>query len=123
MRLIVEFPNITAEMRRDEAQFWRDSFERQPRILGALIDAAVIGLRNLPQVRLEQPPRLADFALWVSAREEALGMKPVEAIAARRANSAEARYLALEASSLYGPLAELAREGSTGTVAELHTRL
>ncbi len=50
-------------------------------------------------------------------------MKPVEAIAARRANSAEARDLALEASSLYGPLAELAREGSTGTVAELHTRL
>ena len=34
-----------------------------------------------------------------------------------------ARDLALEASPLYGPLAELAREGFTGTVAELRARL
>ena len=67
--------------------------------------------------------RLADFALWVSAREEALGVQPGKAIAACRTNSAEARDLALEASPLYVPLAELAREGFTGTVAELHARL
>jgi len=36
---------------------------------------------------------------------------------------AEARELALDAPPLYGPLAELAREGFTGTVAELHARL
>ena len=77
--LIVEFLSITPEIRRDEAQFWREFSERQPRILGALLDAAVAGLRNLPQVKLERPPRLADFALWVSACEEALGMKPGEA--------------------------------------------
>jgi hypothetical protein len=88
-----------------------------------LLDAAVAGLRNLPQVRLERAPRLADFALWVSACEEALGMQLGEAIAACRANCAEARDLALEASPLYVPLAELAREGFTGTVAELHARL
>ena len=41
-------------------------------------------------------------------------------MAACQANSAEARDLALEASPLYGPLAELARDGFTGTVAELH---
>jgi len=50
-------------------------------------------------------------------------MKPGEAIAACRANGAEARDLALEASPLYQPLVELAREGFTGTVAELHARL
>jgi hypothetical protein len=110
-------------MRRDEAQFWREFSERQPRILGALLDAAVARLRNLPRVKLERPPRLADFALWVSACEQALGMQPGEAIAACRANSAEAQALALEASPLYAPLAELAREGFTGTVAELHARL
>ena len=110
-------------MRRDEAQFWREFSERRPRILGALLDAAVAGLRNLPQVRLDRPPRLADFALWVSACEEALGMKRGEAMATCQANCAEARDLALEASPLYQPLAELAREGFTGTVAELHARL
>ena len=44
-------------------------------------------------------------------------------MAACQANCTEARDLALEASPLYVPLAELAREGFTGTVAELHTRL
>ena len=121
--LIVEFLSITPEMRRDESQFWREFSERQPRILGALLDAAVAGLRNLPQVKLERPPRPADFAQWVSSCEEALGMKPGEAVAACRVNSAEARDLALEASPLYQPLAELARESFTGTVAELRVRL
>ena len=40
-----------------------------------------------------------------------------------QANCAEARGLALEASPLYEPLAELAREDFIGTVAELHARL
>ena len=84
-------------MRRDEAQFWREFSERQPRILGALLDATVAGLRNLPQVKLDRPPRLADFALWVSACKQALGMQLGEAMAACQINSAEARDLALEA--------------------------
>jgi hypothetical protein len=88
-----------------------------------LLDATVAGIRNLPQVKLERPPRLADFALWASACEEALGMQPGEAIAACRANSAETRDLALEASPLYEPLAALVIEGFTGTVAELRVRL
>jgi hypothetical protein len=57
------------------------------------------------------------------ACEEALGMQPGKAMAACQTNCAEARDLALEASPLYQPLAELAREGFTGTVAELHARL
>jgi hypothetical protein len=121
--LIIEFLSIKPEIRRDEEQFWREFAEIRPRMLGALLDAAVVGLRNLPRVKLHHPPRLADFALWVSACEGALGLKPGEAMAACQANSAEARDLALEASPLYEPLAELAREGFTGTVAELHTRL
>ena len=121
--LIVEFRSMTAGARRDEAQFWNDFSERQARILGALLNAAVAGLRNLSRIKLENPPRLADFALWASACEEAFGIQSGETIAALCANHAEARQLALDASPLYEPLAELAREGFTGTVAELHARL
>jgi hypothetical protein len=121
--LMVEFLSITPEMRLDEARFWSEFSERRPQILGALLDATVAGIRNLPQVKLERPPRLADFARWASACEEALGMQPGEAIAACRANSAEARDLALEAFPLYEPLAALVIEGFTGTVAELRLRL
>src|SRR5262249_6872751 len=109
--LIVEFLDLPPELRRDEARYWSEFSKVQPRIVGALLEAAVAGIRNLPQVRLERPPRLADFALWVSACEEALGMKAGEAIAACRSNSAEVRELTLETSPLYRPLTELALEG------------
>ena len=84
------------EIRLDEARFWsrirRDG--RDPRCPARRHRG---GIRNLPQVRVERPPRLADFARWLSACEEALGMQQGEAMAACRANSAEARDLALEA--------------------------
>jgi len=121
--LIVEFLGLPPELRRDEAHYWGEFSKQQPHILGALLDAAVEGIRNLPLISLERPPRLADFALWVSACEEALGIKPGEAMAAFRANSAEARDVALEASPLYHPLVELARQGFNGTIAELRARL
>ena len=111
------------ELRRDEAQFWREFEEVRPRILGALLDAATAGLKNLPNVRLDQPPRMADFALWVKACEESLGMKPGEALTAYQSNRAETHHLALESSPLYEPVAELAQEGFNGTVTELHARL
>lgn len=96
---MVEFRSTMPETRRDEAQFWREFSARQRRILGALLDAAVAELRNLPQVKLDRPPRLADFALWVTACEEGLGMQPAEAMAACQTNSAEVLDLALEAST------------------------
>jgi hypothetical protein len=117
--VIVEFLDMKPEMRRDEAQFWREFEEVRPRILGALLDAASAGLRNLPNVRLEQPPRIADFALWVNACESALGLERGEALEAYRANCGEARNLALEASPIYEPLLEVARDGFSGTSSEL----
>ena len=50
---------------------WCDFVSAQPHILGALLNAASHGLRALPEVRLEQLPRMADFALWATACETA----------------------------------------------------
>lgn len=121
--LIVDFLDIRPEMRRDEGRFWRDFEEARPRILGALLDSAVAGLGSLPTVTLDGLPRMADFAIWVNACAEGLGMEPGEAMAVYQLNRAEAHHLALESSPLYEPIAELAREGFSGTVAELLERL
>ena len=121
--VIVEFLDMKPEARRDEAQFWPEFEAARPRILGAMLDAVSVGLTNLPKVRLEQLPRMADFALWVKACEESLGMKPGEALVAYQSNRAEAHKLALEFSPLYEPVAKLAEEGFSGTVAELLARL
>jgi len=58
--------------RRPEAELWAEFNAERPRILGVLLDAVVMGLRMLPQTRLERPPRMADFALWATACETAL---------------------------------------------------
>ena len=121
--VIVEFLDMKPEMRSDEAQFWREFEQVRPRILGALLDATTAGLKNLPDVRLDHLPRMADFAIWVNACEEGLGIKPGEALTTYQSNRAEAHHLALESSPLYEPIAKLAREGFSGTVAELHARL
>jgi hypothetical protein len=121
--VIVEFLDMKPGMRRDEAQFWREFEQVRPRILGALLDAVVAGLGNLPTVTLDQLPRMADFAIWVSACERALGLERGEALEAYRANCAQTHNLALESSPLYEPVAELAQKGFSGTVAELHARL
>ena len=50
-------------------------------------------------------------------------MKPGEALTTYQSNRTEIHNLALESSPLYEPVAELAQEGFSGTVTELHARL
>jgi hypothetical protein len=63
---------IREEQRRSETELWREFELACPRILGALLDAAVHGLRAADSVRLARLPRMADFALWAAACETAL---------------------------------------------------
>ena len=74
--LIVEVQGIRPDVRRDESCLWREFNEAQPRILGGLLDALAAGLRRLPEVKLDQLPRMADFAAWVTACEESLRLAP-----------------------------------------------
>jgi hypothetical protein len=63
---------IPEERRRPEAELWAAFEAERPRILGALLDAVVEGLKRLPETRLPQLPRMADFAKWATACETAL---------------------------------------------------
>jgi hypothetical protein len=59
------------ERRRPERDVWREFETARPHILGALLDAVVHGLRELPRVRFNHLPRMADFARWAMACETA----------------------------------------------------
>ena len=63
---------IPEERRRPEQELWAAFELERPRILGVLLDALAKGLAMLPQTRLDKLPRMADFALWVTACETAL---------------------------------------------------
>jgi hypothetical protein len=70
--LLLTLQPISEERRRPEAEL-RTTFEAErPRILGALLDAVVEGLKRSPETRLPKLPRMADFALWGTACETAL---------------------------------------------------
>jgi len=63
---------IEETQRRPESELWHVFEIERPRILGALLDAVVQGLRALDGVHLSRLPRMADFALWATACEPAL---------------------------------------------------
>src|SRR5262249_24846292 len=50
---------IPETCRRSEAELWAAFEVERPRILGALLDAVVVGLRRLPETQLPQLPRMA----------------------------------------------------------------
>jgi hypothetical protein len=63
---------IPEERRRPEEALWAEFKARRPFILAELLDAMVEGLKRLPETHLSKLPRMADFALWVSACEPVL---------------------------------------------------
>jgi len=111
---------IAEEQRRSEAELWREFELARPAILGALLDALAEGLRELPRVRLERLPRMADFALWATACETALW--PAGTLAcAYEANRKAAVVDAIEADPVAACVREIMAERSTwtGSAAEL----
>ena len=64
-------PPVADAQRQSEREL-RHHFElARLRILGALLDLVVQGLRTLPSTGVDRLPRMADFALWASACETA----------------------------------------------------
>ena len=67
--LVLTLEAIRDVHRKPASDLWAD-FERvRPQILGALLDAMVVGLARLATVQLEALPRMADFAMWTVACE------------------------------------------------------
>jgi hypothetical protein len=73
--MLVTLEPIAECDRKLERKLWAGFKAAHPRILGALLDAASAGLKNLPNVKFEKLPRMADFAEWAVACEPALWPK------------------------------------------------
>jgi hypothetical protein len=122
--LVLQLPALAEEERRPEAEFWRAFEAVRPRILGGLLDAAATALARLPAVRLGRLPRMADFAVWATAAEAALGWEEGAFVRSYTANRREVNFLSLEDSVLVPPLRELVgRGGWEGSCTELLAEL
>jgi hypothetical protein len=123
--IFVTLPPIAEEQRKEEEKFWARFDEARPRLLGALLDAVVYGLKNLPNVKLERLPRMADFAKWVVACEPALGWKAGTFLDAYQANRSSANELALESSLVSNHVVKLLQDKRKweGTASQLLARI
>ena len=74
--IILHLPTISSTQRRNEKQLWQDFDEVRPLILGALLDAVSIALRDHDRMNLPSLPRMADFARWACAAAPACGWRP-----------------------------------------------
>lgn len=96
--ILVTLPTITEEFRGREAELVEKFDALKPQLLGALLSAVCQGLAKLPTVKHDRLPRMADFACWAMAVEEALGFESGSFEEAYGDNRATAHETALEAS-------------------------
>jgi hypothetical protein len=111
--IILTCPVISEGSRRTDADGRRAFEEARPRILGALLDGVACALANRDKVDLEGLPRLADFAVWATAAETALGWPEGAFMDAYWANINAANDVALEGDIIVPHLRRLL-EGKKG---------
>jgi RepB DNA-primase from phage plasmid len=122
--IMVELQPISDSMRRTESEFWGAYDNVRPRILGALYDAVSAALRELPNTILEKPPRMADFAHWVTASESSWG-EPGAFLEAYTCNRNEGNQMAIDASIVAVTLQKYmtSKASWSGTATELDNQL
>lgn len=107
--VIIQLPVIPPDKRKTEDEVWLAFENSRPFILGALLDGVSHSLRHIDKVRLDEKPRMADFALWATAAEESLELVSGAFISAFMGNRESANELALEASLIASPLIEFVK--------------
>jgi hypothetical protein len=81
---------LASRTRRSERELEAE-FERvRGRVFGGIVQALAGALHHLPATRLDEPPRMADATLFVTAAEGAMGIEPGGFHAALRAAQGEA---------------------------------
>lgn len=109
-RLIgIDLPRIPDDERQSEEALWLAFEQARPAILGALLSAASMAIRNLPTTHLDAMPRMADFALWVTAAAPALGWQPDTFLDAYAVNRAGTHEFIVEASPFAATLIEFVK--------------
>jgi hypothetical protein len=119
--LSITLPAISNHQRRTESTLWAEFDLAVPGILGALLDAVSMALRNRKQTRLGRTPRLADFVTWVEAAAPALGWQRGQFLTAFETSRQDQDEVALESEAIGPPILALmtGRQVWSGTATEL----
>jgi hypothetical protein len=121
----LELPVLREDATVAEGQFWENFEQARPQIQGALLELVSSVLRELPEVELDEAPRMADFARVGTALERAMGLADgsfLDALAGQRINALES---SLDADPVAGVLLDFMAKKPEwdGTATELLKKL
>lgn len=95
--LLVHLETIPEDRRKTESQFWKEFEQSKTAIFSGLLMAVSLALRKIDSVKLEQLPRMADFAEWSAAAEDGLRLTAGSFMNAYTRNRDNVNETALEA--------------------------
>lgn len=111
--LLVKLETIPKDKRKPEREFWTEFEQEKTSIFSALVEAVSFALSNIENISFSELPRMADFALWATAAEQALGLNADDFIKAYTQNRENAHAIVLEDSILAEVLQEFCEAGAT----------
>ena len=95
--MMIELDRISKENRKVESYIMAEFMQLRPQLLAFILDTLVKALQIKPTIKLNDLPRMADFALWCEAIARALGYKELEFIQAYYDNIGKQNIEAIEA--------------------------
>lgn len=119
--LLYELTQIPKDERREDRELWEAFEEAKPGILGAMFDLLAGAMRELPNIRPSELPRMADFARWGCAIAVALGFDARDFLDAYAENIGRQTEEAISASPVAQTVVALmeSRDEWQGTPSEL----
>lgn len=119
--IVLDLPSIPEDQRKDERGFWKDYEAAKPKIIGCLLDALSGALGKIENTRIKGKPRMADFALWITAAEDSLGWRKGEFMDIYNENRNQAVEQGIEADPFASAIMQLmeTKDEFTGTPSQL----
>jgi hypothetical protein len=84
--ILIELERISESNRMQDSKIEEEFQNDLPKILGGIFDVLSKTIKNKKNIKLQELPRMADFALWGCAIAEALGFTKEEFISAYKEN-------------------------------------
>ena len=94
--MMIELDRISKENRKVESDIMAEFMQLRPQLLGLIFDILVKALQIKSTIKLNDLPRMADFALWGEAIAKAMGYKDLEFIQAYYENIGKQNIEAIE---------------------------
>jgi hypothetical protein len=108
--LMVQLPEITEKERLPQAELNAKVEAAKPRILGALLTALSQTLAASPNTKPDTLPRMADYALFAIASENALGLKDGDFMKVFNQSREQSRQVVIESSPVGEAILSLMRD-------------